>query len=498
MLRALSFVVVGLFLCSLGCADGTDFVPDAGGSDAGLLCVADSDCDDRDICNGAEACSSGRCVSGAAAETGAACDDGDACSTGDMCADGACRGTPLDCAGAGDACNAGACDPDTGACATMPVADGTVCDDADPCSNDDRCVGGSCTGDAVDCSGMSDMCNVGTCNVTSGTCEAVALIDGTACDDDSPCTADDACSAGSCGGTAVDCSAMDGNCVVGTCDETDGSCVTAVAADGALCDDGSACTEMDRCTGGACSGMGIDCSSLSDMCNVGECRAVDGSCGAVPVMDGVACDDGDAATMGDVCTGGLCAGTSVECSGFGGADSSTIPGWTERVGDFATSSERIYTGTGSSGYRNVATRDGSIQTDGCGRMSTAYGSGSGVRSLGIVLRWTVGGSYIVAVIQDNSGGSSAQFDSMWIYEYIGPTQRHLAGGMSIALGTSPDVRASVTGTSVLLQADVTGDGVFDADMTAMTSIVGAGLTGLMGYTTGGTPAYMDDFCWGCD
>jgi len=131
-------------------------------------------------------------------------------------------------------------------------------------------------------------------------------------------------------------------------------------------------------------------------------------------------------------------------------------------------------------------------------MSTQYGSGSGVRSLGIVLRWTVGGNYVVAVIQDNTVSSSSQFDSMWIYEYRGAAQMHLAGGMSIGLGTSPEVRASVTGTSVLLQADVTGDGVFDADLTATTSIVGAGLTGLMGYTTGGTPGYMDDFCWGCD
>ena len=54
MERFLLVMMGGVVFASFGCADGTDFVPDAGGSDADLLCVADSDCEGR--------CEAGVCI----------------------------------------------------------------------------------------------------------------------------------------------------------------------------------------------------------------------------------------------------------------------------------------------------------------------------------------------------------------------------------------------------------------------------------------------------
>jgi hypothetical protein len=123
------------------------------------------------------------------------------------------------------------------------------------------------------------------------------------------CTSSDVCTTGVCGGTAIDCSAMDGNCLVGTCVEADGSCMAATAPDDTRCDDADACTTIDICTGGACDGAAVDCSAMTDMCNVGMCSAADGTCGTTPLADDTMCDDMDASTTGDVCTAGVCAGT---------------------------------------------------------------------------------------------------------------------------------------------------------------------------------------------
>ena len=46
-------------------------------------------------------------------------------------------------------CNVGTCSATTGGCETVPMRDGTVCDDGDATTARDRCVGGRCTGDMV-------------------------------------------------------------------------------------------------------------------------------------------------------------------------------------------------------------------------------------------------------------------------------------------------------------------------------------------------------------
>ncbi|UJR84862.1 hypothetical protein [Sandaracinus amylolyticus] len=112
--------------------------------------------------------------------------------------------------------------------------------------------------------------------------------------------------------TGVDCSAMDGPCVVGVCDPGDGTCGTMPRPDDTDCDDGDACTEDDVCTAGTCGGTAVDCSSMDDACNVGTCDAT-GACAPTPRPDDTGCDDGDRCTTDDVCTAGVCEGVATTC-----------------------------------------------------------------------------------------------------------------------------------------------------------------------------------------
>ncbi len=221
---------------------------------------------------------------------------------------GPCAGAHCD--SLDDVCNVGVCDPTTGTCSAEPMPDGTSCSDADPCTTGDTCTAGTCTGSATDCSGMSDMCHTGTCNPATGACEARPVMDGTSCDDGDACTTSDVCTTGTCAGSAVDCSGSADMCNTAACDPTSGACVTTPVIDGTSCDDGNLCTTGDSCTSGTCGGTAVDCSGSADMCNTGVCDATTGSCTAVPVMDGTSCDDTDACTTGDTCTGGVCGGTA--------------------------------------------------------------------------------------------------------------------------------------------------------------------------------------------
>ncbi len=113
---------------------------------------------------------------------------------GDLC-------VGVDCSAMDDACNSGVCNPATGACMKEPVADGTSCDDADPCTTSAMCSGGTCAGEGTpDCTAMDDMCNVGMCDSMSGDCMAAPVADGTACDDGDACTLMDSCGGGACVG----------------------------------------------------------------------------------------------------------------------------------------------------------------------------------------------------------------------------------------------------------------------------------------------------------
>ena len=72
------------------------------------------------------------------------------------------------------------------------------------------------------------------------------------------------------------------------------------------CSDGNACTTGDTCGGGVCnSGTPVACNDdnpcTDDTCSVAT--------GCVYMNNTAICDDGNPCTMGDVCSGGTCAGT---------------------------------------------------------------------------------------------------------------------------------------------------------------------------------------------
>jgi hypothetical protein len=115
----------------------------------------------------------------------APCDDGDLCTTGDHCDSGVCSGLPVVCNTPSD-CHGtpGTCDPTTGACQYPNAPDGTLCSDGDPCTVDDACVSGTCTGSPRNCDD-DNPCTIDSCSNDLGAfkCNHVNCdtLPGTAC-----------------------------------------------------------------------------------------------------------------------------------------------------------------------------------------------------------------------------------------------------------------------------------------------------------------------------
>jgi len=109
---------------------------------------------------------------------------------------------------------------------------------------------------AKDCRGSADQCNDAACNTTTGACD-VTPVTGRMCNDENPCTLNDVCALGMCEGAAKDCSAENGECSVGRCNTTDGSCFPEPKPAGTMCDDANTCTVGDQCSAGVCGGSRI-------------------------------------------------------------------------------------------------------------------------------------------------------------------------------------------------------------------------------------------------
>ncbi len=104
-------------------------------------------CDAAEICDGV----SDDCPADAPAPNGTPCDDANACTQTDRCQLGACVGVdPIVCA-PDDCHEAGLCDPLSGACSSSPAPDGLLCDDGDPTTFDDACQSGTCEGLSPPC-----------------------------------------------------------------------------------------------------------------------------------------------------------------------------------------------------------------------------------------------------------------------------------------------------------------------------------------------------------
>jgi hypothetical protein len=131
-------------------------------------------------------------------------------------------------------------------------------------------------------------------------------------DPDPECTVDD------------ECSALDSECSVGVCAE--GLCESQAFNEGNACVSDNLCLMDTTCSAGECGGgLELDCGDLDDQCNIGVCNPDLGTCESESANEGLACDDGDSCTYSDVCSAGLCAGTSDPVFSD---DFSTDQGWT--------------------------------------------------------------------------------------------------------------------------------------------------------------------------
>ena len=200
-----------------------------------------SSCEDGNLCNGAETCTSGVCTQGQAKS----------CSTPP--AGGCYEGL-------------GSCTPSTGLCTYQPLPQGTNCSDADLCTLADQCDGnGTCAGSTKSCASFTTCIDTstsqlnwsGSCNATTGNCvySQTDKTCGTGCNSSSGLCNFDPCEGVSCNEPLTNCHEPQGTC-------SNGACSYSLKAAGSSCDDGKACTSIDRCSAaGACDGTPIACNT---------------------------------------------------------------------------------------------------------------------------------------------------------------------------------------------------------------------------------------------
>lgn len=213
---------------------------------------------------------------------GSPCDDGDPCTHGEIVlADSSCgSGTPYACDD-GRACTDDLCDG-LGDC-SFQVAPGSCL------------VNGTCFEEMEVADHGCKVCNGGGASVLS------LVPDGNLCDDQNACTADDVCSAGLCTGIGTDCD-DENPCTDDSCDPETG-CV-AMPAEGGTCGGEDGCGKAGYCVDGECKGeVEVDCDD-GNACTADSCESETG-CTNAP-LDGLACDDDDICTGGDICNQDVC------------------------------------------------------------------------------------------------------------------------------------------------------------------------------------------------
>jgi hypothetical protein len=285
------------------CADGNPCTTDTCSSGNCSNANNSASCDDGLFCNGDDSCSGGSCST----------HDGDPCSSGGQCAD-QCNETTdscndpagTACSGDGNACTDDEC---SGSGSCVHPNNTASCDDGLFCNGDDTCSAGSCSAhDGDPCSSGGECAD--DCDEDTDSCDAPA---GTSCTGDGDVCTDDECSGdGACVHPANTASCDDGDaCTTGDACSNE-VCVGTSPVD---CDDSLACDGVEDCDGelGCQAGDSVDCSSLDADCTVGSCEENPTECAATPANEGEPCDD--IATNGCWanlrCEDGACVGDSL-------------------------------------------------------------------------------------------------------------------------------------------------------------------------------------------
>lgn len=176
--------------------------------------------------------------------------------------------------------------------------------------------------------------------------------------------------------------------------------------------------------------------------------------------------------------------TGVTCDYFERANSSTVTGWTEQLGNWAINTNRLQ--SEALGSWQYITFDGSAQADGCINGRVIYQGVAAVRATGLVARYTSTSVNILAKLQDNAG--VGYFDSYYIYSNGGIVV--YANGLNF--GTDANIQLSYTGTSVVFRIDTNRNGTFDYTYNATVGNTSSGLCGLTAYQQ----CSFDNWCYG--
>ncbi len=297
---------------------------------------AGTSCSDGNACNGREVCSgNGVCVSEGpltcddqnpctddtcdpfsgcqhTTNTSNSCDDGDICTVNDHCSVNAvCVGDDYPCPGA-TTCMDQQCYAVSGqpVCVNVPQNAGSWCNANDSCVHSATCNAfGACVGVPVQCPRPSECIDSYVCTGNS-TCTPVFSTIGKLCRTDNLCVESLCNGAGSCieTQTLVNCSNSSSICKTnGVCIPQTGECTYELVPNGNLCDDGDACTTLDKCLFGECVGYDPVVCESSDQCHAqGVCDPNTGLCSDPPLPNLTPCIDTDICSTSSVCYSGIC------------------------------------------------------------------------------------------------------------------------------------------------------------------------------------------------
>ena len=227
---------------------------------------------------------------------------------GKQCGDDGCGGSCGNCADDDNPCTDESCNAE-GRCEHPPLPDNTDCDDDKPCTQTDTCQAGKCIGgERVVCQPWDQCHEAGTCDDSTGACTNPAKANGSGCDDNDPCTSGENCQAGRCGGGTLKVCSNPDACHVGVCNHTSGLCGSADAPNNTPCNDGKPCTKTDTCQAGECVGSDAVVCTPSDQCHdQGVCSNSTGTCTNPAKANGTPCNaDSSGCTVGDQCQAGIC------------------------------------------------------------------------------------------------------------------------------------------------------------------------------------------------
>jgi hypothetical protein len=224
---------------------------------------------------------------------GTPCPDGDLCNGNETCsAFGQCvPGTHLVCDD-NNVCTTDSCLPASG-CHQENKPNGFSCSDGLYCNGQEICVGGTCTDQADPTCSDGNPCTQDLCDNAAGSClnpPVPAPIPGcecpngdSDCDNHNVCDGKETCDPSHqfCNpGVPLVCSTAN-QCLDPSCDPTTG-CGTTPKPDGAPCNDDDACSVDDQCTGGACGGMANGCDD-GNPCTADSCDSQTGACHNDPI-----------------------------------------------------------------------------------------------------------------------------------------------------------------------------------------------------------------------